>query len=791
VPVAVSVCVGGVLTVVVAAGIRRAGARMVEAEFQRAADLRIGAVRRVLAGHLGALRATVSFYYASQVVDRDEFRTFVTTLLEDNLGLRAIEWIPRVPAAERHRCEAEARDEGFAGYAFRGVDGTVVPLQDEDHFPVLFVEPLLGNEQALGLDFARDPERRSALQQAMESGRMAATPALVLVTADRVRDGVLILMPVWSERRAPAATPAARQGNLQGFVAGVVRMSKILEVALADLGPAIAATIEETAANGARVVRASHPAEVVPREGAHELEGTVEVGGREWVVRCRDTGSNAQAIVQEILVLGAGLLLTLLLAGYVRVLVRRGETEAALRASEARTRAVIDSALDAIVTIDAGGAITAWNPRAQAIFGWADDEAIGRSIAELVIAERHRARLHDYMAAAEDGRRARKTLMELRALRRDGEEFPIELAITSMPPRSDHRFSVFVRDISWRKLAEQELKESEKRYRILVEHAPEAMVVLDVDSGRFIDANQNAERLFKLDRELLLQSGPVGLSPPRQPDGRPSGETAADYIAAALAGGTPAFPWTHRAADGSDVPCEVRLVSLPHATRRLVRGSITDVTERARAAQRQTLMMRELDHRVKNNLAMLLALAEQTASHVASLDEFRDAFIHRVRAMARTHEALAAGSWDGVPLGEVVRLMLAPYARGGPERIVAGGDLVVLTPSASATMSMAMHELAINAAKHGALSQAGGRIALRWARENGDLRIDWIESGGPTVAPPTHHGFGTTLLRGVIEHELGGSVQLDYAGEGLRCRIRVPLDRSVAVAQPTRRPESQ
>jgi PAS domain S-box-containing protein len=139
------------------------------------------------------------------------------------------------------------------------------------------------------------------------------------------------------------------------------------------------------------------------------------------------------------------------------------------------------------------------------------------------------------------------------------------------------------REVRWR--TEHKLRESEERYRTLVQHAPEAIVVLDVDTGRFVDANKNAVRLFGRSKEALLEVGPVALSPPTQPDGRPSSESASENIQKAVEGAEVVFEWTHFDAAGKEIPCEVRLVRLLAGESVLVRGSIIDITERERARQ--------------------------------------------------------------------------------------------------------------------------------------------------------------------------------------------------------------
>jgi PAS domain S-box-containing protein len=141
------------------------------------------------------------------------------------------------------------------------------------------------------------------------------------------------------------------------------------------------------------------------------------------------------------------------------------------------------------------------------------------------------------------------------------------------------------KELADRKRAEEALRESEERFRTLFEYAPDAIIVVDADAGLFVDPNANAERLYGLSREELLKVGPGDMSPPVQPNGRPSDVMAAEQVSAALAGGSPVFDWTHRNAAGQDIPCEVRLVRMPAAGRNLVRASVMDITERKRSQE--------------------------------------------------------------------------------------------------------------------------------------------------------------------------------------------------------------
>jgi diguanylate cyclase (GGDEF)-like protein/PAS domain S-box-containing protein len=249
-------------------------------------------------------------------------------------------------------------------------------------------------------------------------------------------------------------------------------------------------------------------------------------------------------------------------------------------------QAILDHIKDAIVTVDESGHIEMFNPTGERIFGYSQAEVLGLTLDQLIPESAEQGGVREYLerlAARLDDTHVDLAAHETWGRHKDGARFDAEIAVSEARVQRRRVYVVCLRDITDRRQSEQALRDSEARYRTLVENAPEAIVVLDVDQGKFIDVNDNAVRFFKMDRAVLLANGPEEVSPPVQADGTSSFGVARGYIDRALAGETPVFEWLHRDALGADIPCEVRLVRLPSSTRRLVRGSITDITERKRA----------------------------------------------------------------------------------------------------------------------------------------------------------------------------------------------------------------
>jgi two-component sensor histidine kinase len=202
---------------------------------------------------------------------------------------------------------------------------------------------------------------------------------------------------------------------------------------------------------------------------------------------------------------------------------------------------------------------------------------------------------------------------------------------------------------------------------------------------------------------------------------------------------------------------------------------LIDVNERKRVEARQHLLLRELDHRVKNNMAAVLSLADQSIRNASSLEDFRSVFTGRIQSLAATHEALARRHWDGVDLREAVSLTIAPYVRDRESAVSMSGADVLLDSRTALPLGLVLHELATNATKHGALGGTGGHLAIAWSRrDDGTIVLSWNEAGGPPVSPDPAPGLGLSLVRGLVEGEIKGRLDLDFRPDGLRATVELP-----------------
>ncbi len=206
---------------------------------------------------------------------------------------------------------------------------------------------------------------------------------------------------------------------------------------------------------------------------------------------------------------------------------------------------------------------------------------------------------------------------------------------------------------------------------------------------------------------------------------------------------------------------------------------VTDITERKGTEEHIQLLMREISHRSRNLLSVVQAIAGQTARTAGSMQEFETRFSRRLLGLAASHDLLVHEGWRGAPLAELVRQQLAPFAGPQSARLAISGPDVILTTEAAQAIGLALHELATNAIKYGALANATGKVTISWTFETDPdgapaLRLSWIEDGGPPVTPPSRKGFGHVVIERMVAQALNGGVIMDFAPRGLRWVLSIP-----------------
>lgn len=346
--------------------------------------------------------------------------------------------------------------------------------------------------------------------------------------------------------------------------------------------------------------------------------------------------------------------------------------------------------------------------------------------------------------------------------------------------RNEHgapvRFAGASVDITESKLAEQRARESEDRYRQLTALVP-GIIWEGQQDGSLTYLNDFWYRYTGQTPEEAL---PMGWVQVVHPDDLPPLEAA----------------WAHARRYGVQYDTEARLRRHDGAYHWfLIRavplrddhGQITgwlgndiDIQERREAEEHQRLLTGELQHRVKNTLAMVQAIAAQTLRGATDLNEAREAFADRLVSLGRAHDILTQASWTAAPIVQVIQGALSVHADAGTRRIRTGGPDVLLGAKSALSLALALHELATNATKYGALSNDTGVVDLRWhvvhESEAPRFCLTWSEQGGPPIlAPPTRRGFGSRLIERSFAAEVGGEVKLIYAVSGLVCRLEAPL----------------
>jgi len=217
-----------------------------------------------------------------------------------------------------------------------------------------------------------------------------------------------------------------------------------------------------------------------------------------------------------------------------------------------------------------------------------------------------------------------------------------------------------------------------------------------------------------------------------------------------------------------------------------VSGVTIDITELKEAEARRTLLVREVDHRARNALAIVQSIVRMTKSK--SVDTYVATVEGRIAALSTAHTLLAESRWEGASLNRLVDEELAPYRSGDLERITVDGPAVFLKPETAQIIALVLHELATNAVKYGALSDAAGKVSLSWQCRQNELNLQWAEAGGPAVSLPTTKGYGTKVITASIQQQLNGKATFDWQPGGLTFAMSISIDgAATAPKEPSRK----
>jgi len=457
----------------------------------------------------------------------------------------------------------------------------------------------------------------------------------------------------------------------------------------------------------------------------------------------------------------------------------RKNAEAALRESEVLKSAILEAALDCIITIDRDSYVVEWNPAAERTFGYARAEALGQDLAQLIVPpelrERHHRGMAEYLASGRGPVLGQR--MEVEALRRDGSRIPVELAITPIHLEGKQFFTAYLRDISARKEADARLRQSEARLQATFENAFAGISEVD-PNGRFLRVNEELCRITGYSRDELLNRGFQDVTPPE--DLKRDLEQFERQMAA---DGVDAYQlekrFIHR--NGSVVWVDLSASRVDDELGRPMYGVrvVRDITDRKRAQEHQRLLVDELNHRVKNTLATVQSISSQTLRNSSTMQEAKDAIENRLMALSRAHNVLTQEKWETARLHDILAKALEPHSRSEEHRLRLEGPETRLQPRIALALAMAVQELATNAVKFGALSNESGEVQVRWTVDHAAsphrLDLRWEETGGPPVTVPHRRGFGSRLVERNLAQELDGAVRIDFIPTGVVCTIDVPL----------------
>jgi len=468
--------------------------------------------------------------------------------------------------------------------------------------------------------------------------------------------------------------------------------------------------------------------------------------------------------------------------GLVRDITEVKLADERLRTSEERLRLALEAAGLGVFEHDDLRDKVILSPRLRAIYGLDADEPVDF---DKIVELRHPDDRVRVMARVEQVRNTGEIddfFDEFRIYRPDGEMRWLAMmgSLFSAADRGERslRIIAVLQDITERKLAEERLRQSEERLRTSEQRLQRAQELGGVASFEWNHAtdetwvSESYREIFGLDPSTRL--GAALFQVQLHPDDRERVIARLTQIPDDVDTIEIVYRIT-RPNDGQErwIYSTMGVLRDPATGTIRLAGIALDITERKRDEERERLLSREVDHRAKNLLSVVQAMVQLT--HAPSIPAFVDQVKGRIHALGRAHSLLAASRWSGAELAQLIAEEFAPFADDAG-RVRLAGPAIALRPAAAQSMALMIHELTTNAAKYGALSSPTGQVEVRWeiAAPPGELRLCWRERGGPPVAPPTRFGFGLTHIRGSVERQLGGTLDLQWLPHGLQCRLSLP-----------------
>ncbi|MHA4735346.1 PAS domain S-box protein [Ensifer adhaerens] len=446
----------------------------------------------------------------------------------------------------------------------------------------------------------------------------------------------------------------------------------------------------------------------------------------------------------------------------------RVKFESALQASEERLRAIFSQSAAGIVQTDLTGRFLLVNNRFCEILGYSESELLSMRMRDICIAGDIDEADRLFQTVAERGQSFE---MENRLRRKDGNLVWVASSVAALRDKDGgfQQATAIIVDITERKRAQ----DVERRLAAIIASSNDA--ILGIDLGMKITSwNTGAERLYGYTADEVIGRSVLVLVPEDRQGEEPA-------ILRQVSAGLKVEPYEtarlHK--DGRSVPVLLSVSPIYDAYGVIVGASkiAHDISARKDAERLQSVLVGELNHRVKNLFATVLAISRQTLGHGQIDAADVRSFEARLSSMARAHDLLTHGTWEQAELRAIVEQSISPYS---PDRFAVTGPSIQVPPRAVVSICLALHELATNAAKYGALAVDQGRVSIAWTVQTGTgsparLVLRWEETGGPPVTPPTHRGFGSRLIENLLAAELNGTVKITYDPKGVVCEVDANL----------------